>query len=57
MADKLASLSQVQKQQKIYTRTEDLPRIVRGLVRLDKWEMASFRVRQMKAAEICFDPP
>ncbi|XP_019248602.1 PREDICTED: uncharacterized protein LOC109227864 [Nicotiana attenuata] len=57
VADKLAALGHTHKRRLVYTNYERLPRVVRGLIQLDKWEMASFRIRPLKAREIHFDPP
>lgn len=57
VADKLAAMSRKYKQHIVYTDFASLPRQVRGLLQLDIWEMTSFRIRQLKAAEIQFKPP
>lgn len=57
IADKLATMSHTHRQKLIFTRYEDLPKQVKGLMQLDKWELASFRVSQMKKAEINYEPP
>lgn len=57
VADKLATLSHKHHQSLVFTRFEDPPRMVRGLMSLDKWEMTSFRIRQLKPTEIQFELP
>lgn len=57
VADKLAFLSHIHKKNWIFTAYTGLPSSVRGLLQLDRLEMASFRVRQKKAAELHFEPP
>ncbi|XP_075091898.1 uncharacterized protein LOC142172040 [Nicotiana tabacum] len=52
VADKLASISHLHKQA-----ITGLPRQIRGLHQLDRWEMASFRIRQRKTSKIYFEPP
>lgn len=57
VADKLAIISHIHQQHLIFTRYEEFPRQVKALMKLDRWELASFRVRHLKATEINFDPP
>lgn len=56
VADKLATMSHTHRRNIIFNQFSDLPRQVRGLLKLDKWEVASFRIRQLKAVEITFEP-
>lgn len=57
VADKLSTMSHIHRRNIIFNQFSDLPRQVRGLLKLDKWEVTSFRIHQLKAVEITFEPP
>lgn len=56
VADKLASLSHVDPQCKLYEVFADLPSEVKGLMTIDKWNMPAFRTFERKE-ELTWDPP
>ncbi|KAK4372946.1 hypothetical protein RND71_008330 [Anisodus tanguticus] len=51
VVDRLAAISHSHKQYLVFTDYTGLPREIRGMMQLDRMEMASFQVRQKKAAE------
>ncbi|XP_060201911.1 uncharacterized protein LOC132630347 [Lycium barbarum] len=55
--DKLASLSHCTDTVKVINNTSSLPRHVKGLLNMDRWQFPSFRVRRRKLGVIYFDPP
>uniref|UniRef100_M1D3M3 RNase H family protein n=1 Tax=Solanum tuberosum TaxID=4113 RepID=M1D3M3_SOLTU len=57
VADKLASMSHSINSVKIYTDHNSLPRKVKGLFNLDRWQFPSFRTKRKKPSLIYFDPP
>nr|XP_009784649.1 PREDICTED: uncharacterized protein LOC104233038 [Nicotiana sylvestris] len=56
VADKLASINHLHKQAIVFSNFTGLPRQIRGLHQLDRGEMTSFRIKQMKDSETYFEP-
>ncbi|WMV10201.1 hypothetical protein MTR67_003586 [Solanum verrucosum] len=57
VADKLASMSHFVEEVKVFTQPSTIPRQIRGLLNIDKWQFPSFRVKQRKPSMIFFEPP
>lgn len=57
VADRLASMSHSIKQFKLFHEIKDLPTRIRGLINVDKWELAAFRTSRKRNNELSFDPP
>ncbi|XP_059277807.1 uncharacterized protein LOC132031987 [Lycium ferocissimum] len=56
-ADKLASFSHSTNGIQVFNSFSVVPRSVRGLINLDKWNLPSFRIRPVKPSLLVYDPP
>ncbi|WMV30274.1 hypothetical protein MTR67_023659 [Solanum verrucosum] len=57
VANKLASLSHSLTHVQVYSHFNTIPRIVKGILNIDRWECPSFRVIKRKANTLSFDLP
>ncbi|KAH0698662.1 hypothetical protein KY284_012877 [Solanum tuberosum] len=57
VADKLASLCHTNQHSTMFTTFAELPRRIKGLMTMDRWNMINFRTIRKKKIEIIWDPP
>lgn len=56
-ADKLASLSRGTEGIHVLNSFSALPKQVRGVTNIDRWELPSFRKKPVKPSNLVYDPP
>ncbi|WMV18303.1 hypothetical protein MTR67_011688 [Solanum verrucosum] len=56
-ADKLASLSHGAEEIHVFNSFSSLPKQVRGLINMDRWEFPSFRMKPVKPSYLVYEPP
>ncbi|XP_075101931.1 uncharacterized protein LOC142177353 [Nicotiana tabacum] len=57
VVDKMASLSHQLEEVYIFTYFDTLPRQVKGLLNVDRWQIPAFRVKKRRPSTIVYEPP
>lgn len=56
-ADRLANLGHTIAGTQVFNSFVELPKHIRGLINMDRWNLPSFRVKHTKYAQIAYEPP